>query len=537
MKTAKTHAHRKWLPIAALASLAGLAIISVAGLNARPAAAEGEDSWGPTDRETFTWQTPASYVTFNSITDNPTLGDERNFVRVREAGTGTYGDSVSLEVGKTYEVYIYVHNNASANLNSSGEGLAENVTLSTQLPEMIQDGQSGIVEATISATNANPTSVWDTAYFDNNTGKTIYLRYVHDSAVITNDGSASGSILDANSLFSENGAFLAYSSNYWGFIPGCNEYAGYVTYQVVADSPEFSATKEVALADTDSFADNIATDPGATLDFTIDYANSGTTEQTSVTVYDTLPEGLTFVPGSVVVKRNDGSTVELENGDLLFSDGIVIGDYAAGESATISYQATLADAESFECGKNTLYNQSLVATANGEITDRTEINVNRTCENVPESIPDTGPAEIALLIVVIAAIGGGTAYYIHTRKALKNAKATASGAGFPSSGHMDMLGQANANTHPQSGASISGNTAVNHDNPTPNIPQTGTAGVASGAASATGAQTAASAGTSVSPQNDAQHAGLNNPHNANSVHQSGNITGLSSDNFGSGSQA
>ena len=518
MKTAKTHAHRKWLPIATLASLAGLAIISVAGLNARPAAAEGEDSWGPTDRATFTWQTPASYVTFNSITDNPTLGDERNFVRVREAGTGTYGDSVSLEVGKTYEVYIYVHNNASANLNSSGEGLAENVTLSTQLPEMIQDGQSGIVEATISATNANPTSVWDTAYFDNNTGKTIYLRYVHDSAVITNDGSASGSILDANSLFSENGAFLAYSSNYWGFIPGCNEYAGYVTYQVVADSPEFSATKEVALADTDSFADNITTDPGATLDFTIDYANSGTTEQTSVTVYDTLPEGLTFVPGSVVVTRNDGSTVALENGDLLFSGGIVIGDYAAGESATISYQATLADAEGFECGENTIYNESLVATANGQITDRTEINVNRTCENVPESIPDTGPAEIALLIVVIATIGG---------KALKNAKATASGAGFPSSGHMDMLGQANANTHPQSGASISGTTTVNHGNPTPNMPQTGTTGV----------QTAASASTSVSPQNDAQHAGLNNPHNANSVHQGGNITGLSSDNFGSGSQA
>ena len=36
-------------------------------------------AWGP-DRPTFTIEQPANYVTFNSITNNPVHGDERNFV-------------------------------------------------------------------------------------------------------------------------------------------------------------------------------------------------------------------------------------------------------------------------------------------------------------------------------------------------------------------------------------------------------------------------------------------------------------------------
>jgi hypothetical protein len=43
-------------------------------------------AWGP-NRSTFTIDSPANYVTFNSITDNPNIGDERNFVGIRESGT------------------------------------------------------------------------------------------------------------------------------------------------------------------------------------------------------------------------------------------------------------------------------------------------------------------------------------------------------------------------------------------------------------------------------------------------------------------
>ena len=51
--------------------------------------------WGP-DRRTYTMTTPAKYAVFNSITDNPNYGDERNFVTTKlssHAGAGA---------GKTY---------------------------------------------------------------------------------------------------------------------------------------------------------------------------------------------------------------------------------------------------------------------------------------------------------------------------------------------------------------------------------------------------------------------------------------------------
>ena len=57
---------------------AGAAFLGVGLLNAASVSA-----WGP-ERTTFTMASPATYPTFNSITNNPTIGDERDFVRVGE---------------------------------------------------------------------------------------------------------------------------------------------------------------------------------------------------------------------------------------------------------------------------------------------------------------------------------------------------------------------------------------------------------------------------------------------------------------------
>ena len=86
--------------------------------------------WGP-DRKTFTWEDPAPYATFNSITNNPQLGDERNFVRIREVKDGEkFGDEVTVEPGKTYEVYIYYHNNADAHdVGKTAIGIADGAAM------------------------------------------------------------------------------------------------------------------------------------------------------------------------------------------------------------------------------------------------------------------------------------------------------------------------------------------------------------------------------------------------------------------------
>jgi hypothetical protein len=89
-------------------------------------------AYGP-ERKTFTIAKPADYVTFNSITDNPNYGDERNFVLVKDASNtsaGGWTDEVNVQDGKEYLVRMYVHNNAGANLGL----VAKNTRLMANVP-------------------------------------------------------------------------------------------------------------------------------------------------------------------------------------------------------------------------------------------------------------------------------------------------------------------------------------------------------------------------------------------------------------------
>ncbi len=82
-------------------------------------------TWGP-ERATYTSASFADYATFNSATDNSEIGDERDFVRVREIGKDSYANRVKIVPGKEYEVCIYYNNNAGEDTNPTGFGVATN---------------------------------------------------------------------------------------------------------------------------------------------------------------------------------------------------------------------------------------------------------------------------------------------------------------------------------------------------------------------------------------------------------------------------
>lgn len=197
---------------------------------------EDIETWGPKDRQTFTWSNPADHVCFNSMTDNPEIGDEANFVRVRKAGGhDKFVDNVIVEPGEEYEVNIYYHNNASASLNEGDRrGIAENVRLRMNyIASTLNAGEAAVIRGTISSSNAIPKEVWDTAYL--NAKEAVGLRYVPNSAVLHNTGSLGGTVLNDDAVFGKDGGtYLGYSKGYWGMIPGCNEYAGYVTFRLKA---------------------------------------------------------------------------------------------------------------------------------------------------------------------------------------------------------------------------------------------------------------------------------------------------------------
>ena len=192
------------------------------------------------DRQTYTNQHPASYAVFNSITDNAAVGDERNFVRVREVGPGNkYGNKVSVVAGREYEVYFYYHNNAAANTNEFGYGIATEARAASAYPVELTPEKRGMISGFISWNYVKPQDdtvhrgqVWDEAYLTSS--EPVTMRYKTGSAVIHNGGEINGSVLPED-LFTINGTYIGYDK-LEGEVPGCAEYSGYITYTLIAEA-------------------------------------------------------------------------------------------------------------------------------------------------------------------------------------------------------------------------------------------------------------------------------------------------------------
>ena len=188
-------------------------------------------AWGP-ERPTYTNQSPADHATFNSITDNAAVGDERDFVRIEEKDSGRpYSSEIILEAGKQYEVYIYYHNDASETYNDAAHnyaGVARDVRLSSTFPEALMANERQAVAGKITSSNASPAAVWDEAYVTAKEAMT--LHYVEGSAKIYNQWGVNGSTL-ATALFSTEGVPLGLDELN-GVILGCGAYSGQIVYTI-----------------------------------------------------------------------------------------------------------------------------------------------------------------------------------------------------------------------------------------------------------------------------------------------------------------
>ena len=371
-------------------------------------------AWGP-DRTTYTIEEPADHVVFNSITNNPAIGDERNFVQIRDADSGneTYSDSISLEAGHEYVVFIYFHNNASSSLNADGTGIATGAYVKAAMPAIVSNGSTSTTGVGyVGAANANPSEVWDNITFSNTTGGDIALRYVTGSAVIHSNGAVNGATMSDSIV--TTGAAIGYDSLN-GVVPGCNEYAGYVTFRIKAEQPNFTITKQVRLAGTTEWSDSVDANIGDTVEYLITYKNTGTTTQNDVSITDKLPQGMTYVEGSTYLANSNHPSGE-KVADGVASNGINIGDYASGAAAYIKFSAKVtASISDLNCGDNTLQNIVYVTTKNGEKTDTADVVIDKTCQELPH----TGISETILSVLGLGAVATTTGYYIASRRALK----------------------------------------------------------------------------------------------------------------------
>jgi uncharacterized repeat protein (TIGR01451 family)/LPXTG-motif cell wall-anchored protein len=403
---------------AAVLSMIALAVIVPATLFA----------WGPS-RPTYTIEQPADHVTFDSITNNPNYGDERNFVTIKDAANtnaGGWTDDISVQNGKEYYVRMYVHNNAASNLNLVAQNVTAKFNVPTQTATRIQ------VDGYLSSTNASPTEIWDQAVFSS--ASNFNLSYVSGSATYTNNVFTDGTSL-SNSVVS-SGAKLGYTK-LDGNVPGCFQYSGYVIFKVKANTSDFTVQKTVRVNGvTDkSFKETVAVNPGDKVDYQIYFKNIGGTQLTDVVIKDTLPAGETYVAGSTYLHNSDGTKLVA---DGVTAGGIIIGGYMPNGDAYVKFTAQVSTNVNLPvCGTNVLRNIAKATTNSGSKEDTADVTIEKVCKpkeckpGIPEGdkrctpvtppeLPHTGAGEDVAAILGLGALVTSLGYYLASRRALLN---------------------------------------------------------------------------------------------------------------------
>lgn len=335
-------------------------------------------AWGPS-RPSFTIEKPADYITFNSITNNPVIGgDEKDFVGIREVGSNAkWTNNMKVQNGKEYYVRMYVHNNAASNLNL----VAENVVAKLNVPTTT--AKNVTVQGQISASNAKPNTVWDEATFSSDND--FNLAYVAGSALFENNGMGTTKLPD--SIVNNTGAKLGYDK-LDGKIPGCFQYAGYVTVKVKAQVSQ-PQEKNIDLAKTvrnktngeKSWVETANAKSGDTVQFQIHAKNTGSAGIQNLVIRDILPKGLNYVAGSTKLYNTSNPKGLKVSDNVIQNSGINIGSYQPNGDAYVRFDATVSAENSLlVCGDNTLTNIAQASDQKIVKNDTASVKVTKKCE-------------------------------------------------------------------------------------------------------------------------------------------------------------
>ncbi len=439
-------------------SIATASVVAALGVAVAPSfvSAWGDNSGLPDMRPSYTKAEIdagklGDTITFNSISDNDPLGDEKNFMSAR-----MYNDTdlshpwnkneITVEDGKEYVIRMYVHNNSPKGLN----GVAKDVRAYFQVPNT--SAKSIKVRGYLNSSNATPTKYFDDIVFNSDTA--FHLEPVGGSARIYNKGIGKGddgAKLSDELVTNTNGVLLGFDSLN-GEIPGCFEYDAFVTMRVKAyyDRNYTVETKVRLDGDTDkTWKKSVDAKIGDIVEFQINYKNTDAQIQREVLVDSDLPANLEYVENSTRLyngKYTSGASVD---SNAVTLNGINIGNYNAGANALIRFKAKVVD-ETFTCGLFTLRNWGRVSIGSKVIQDSADVNVQLAhcpdpinpdpvtpvnpdepsnvpgetpttpnTPNTPSELPTTGPVAIAGSVIGVGSVVTAAGYYVASRRALR----------------------------------------------------------------------------------------------------------------------
>lgn len=397
-------------------------------------------AYGP-ERKTYTIEKPADRITFNSITNNPNYGDERNFVIAKDAANtsaGGWSDEIKVKDGKEYIIRMYVHNNAAENLNLT----ATNTRVKANVPTSY--AKSHQIDGFITADNATPKEIWDSVVLKGD--KEFIVQFVGGSARYHNNINPNSGFSLSDGIVTSKGVQVGYEKMD-GKVPGCFRFSGIATFKVkvvTRKSADFSVTKQVRKQGDDKWHDSINAKIGDKLEYRIGYDNTGKTVQNNVIMRDNVPKGIDYTKGSSSLKNAsnpNGNGVAIKNDSLVTDKGVNIGNYTPNSNAFVYYSAKVTKND-LVCGTNKLINRASASTDNGSKSDTAEVVVEVKCKDneckpgipegdercedaaaptMPDELPKTGPAEMIAGVLGVAMVSLGVAYWIRSRQEYRRA--------------------------------------------------------------------------------------------------------------------
>jgi uncharacterized repeat protein (TIGR01451 family) len=166
-------------------------------------------------------------------------------------------------------------------------------------------------------------------------------------------------------------------------------------------APDLDIVKAVRSYPNGLEQENVTVAPGSTVEFVITVFNDGNRAATEVIVRDSLPAGLTYIPGSTTIDNTTPAA------DGITAGGLNIGDLAPDDSIAIRFRATVAPSTFFSLGTTVLTD---LATAKGsntsEVSDTAQVTVIKGAVVSPPSVTSvpTGPGESTLLALIVSVI-------------------------------------------------------------------------------------------------------------------------------------
>lgn len=291
------------------------------------------------------------------------------------AGDTTYAQSVNATYDQVVKLQVYYHN---TELPDSGK-VASNVSVKINIPSAA--GQTQNVSATIKGDNTNTINSNVSVNLDRSDA---YLQYIPGSAVWKyNSGNRATPTYTEKSVSDDivyNGTGLVLENE-----QPCYEYASTVTVLARVMVPGVKIDKTVRIAGTKDFSTSNTAQAGDTLDYRIYYQNTGNSVQKNVVIRDSLPTGLTLVPGSTqLANAANGGQYVTYTSDNITNGGIVIGNYGAGSNAYVKFQVKIADASALSCGVTQYRNVGVVRPEGmNEYFNTATTTVNKECAETP----------------------------------------------------------------------------------------------------------------------------------------------------------